>query len=232
MKGHDVSMNSFPIQVDIVSDVVCPWCVIGYLQLAKASEQTGIPIQVRWQPFELNPQMGAEGENLREHLAAKYGISPEGSRQARERLRAIGAELGFAFNYADDMRMVNTFAAHQLLHWAEEQGLGHALQLALFSAFFSARKNLADGELLADVAAGVGLDRAEALRVLQTQERASAVREQQRYWLERGIDGVPAMVFEGRRLLTGARGEESYAQLLRRMAPEGSAQTSEGSASQ
>lgn len=129
------------IQVDIVSDVVCPWCVIGYLQLAKASEQTGIPIQVRWQPFELNPQMGAEGENLREHLAAKYGISPEGSRQARERLKTIGAELGFAFNYPDDMRMVNTFAAHQLLHLGGRAGAWScSATCAVFGILFCAQK--------------------------------------------------------------------------------------------
>ena len=128
-------MNDFtPLRVDIVSDVVCPWCVIGYHRLAKASGETGIGIDVHWHPFELNPQMAEDGENLREHLAAKYGTSPAGSRKARARLTKMGAALGFEFNYADDMRMVNTFRAHQLIDWAEDQGKGHAAKMALFAA--------------------------------------------------------------------------------------------------
>lgn len=85
------------IRVDIVSDVVCPWCAIGYFQLAKAADEIGIGIEVHWHPFELNPQMAEEGENLREHLAAKYGTTPEGSKKARERLTDMGAALGFTF---------------------------------------------------------------------------------------------------------------------------------------
>ena len=104
-----------PLRVDIVSDVVCPWCVIGYHQLAHAANATVVAIDVHWHPFELNPNMVQEGENLREHLAAKYGTTPEGSRKARARLTEMGAALGFTFNYADDMRMVNTFRAHQLI---------------------------------------------------------------------------------------------------------------------
>ena len=100
------------IRVDIVSDVVCPWCAIGYFQLAQAARDTGIAIDAHWHPFELNPAMSDAGENLREHLAAKYGTTLEGSIKARTRLTELGAELGFTFNYTDDMRMVNTFRAH------------------------------------------------------------------------------------------------------------------------
>ncbi|WP_370161434.1 DsbA family oxidoreductase, partial [Limimaricola soesokkakensis] len=130
---------SEPIRVDIVSDVVCPWCVIGYSQLARAAEEIGIAIEIHWHPFELNPQMAEEGENLREHLAAKYGTSPEDSVKARARLTEMGAALGFTFDYADDMRMVNTFRAHRLIDWATEQGRGHEMNLALFEAFFTRR---------------------------------------------------------------------------------------------
>ena len=108
------------LRMDIVSDVVCPWCVIGYHQLAKAAEDTGIRIDLHWHPFELNPDMAQEGENLREHLAAKYGTTPEGSIKARARLTEMGAALGFEFNYADDMRMAH-LRAHQLIDWAEDQ---------------------------------------------------------------------------------------------------------------
>lgn len=206
-----------PIRVDIVSDVVCPWCAIGYYQLAKASRETGIAVDVHWHPFELNPQMASGGENLREHLAAKYGTTPEGSREARARLTEMGAALGFTFNYADDMRMWNTFRAHQLIDWAEEFGKGHEANLALFEAFFTRRENLADAQVLADVAESIGLDRAATLAMLGSGERAGAVREKERFWTERGVQGVPAMVFDRQHLVSGAQGEATYANVLKQL---------------
>ncbi len=207
------------LRVDIVSDVVCPWCVIGYHQLAKAADETGIPIDVHWHPFELNPQMAAEGENLREHLAAKYGTTPEGSRNARARLTEMGAALGFTFNYADDMRMVNTFRAHQLIDWAEDQDRAHDMELALFAAFFTRREDLNNVDVLADVASSVGLDRDTALAMLESGERAESVRDKERFWTSRGVTGVPAMIFNRQHLVTGAQGEENYAHILKQLQP-------------
>lgn len=207
-----------PIRVDIVSDIVCPWCVIGFHQLARASDETGIAIDVFWHPFELNPQMAEEGENLRAHLAEKYGTTLEGSIKARARLTDMGAALGFTFNYSDDMRMVNTFRAHQLIVWAEEQGRGHDMKLALFSAFFTRRENLNDVDILADVAAGIGLDRAMASNALISGQYAAEVRKREQFWTSRGVSGVPAMVFERQHLLTGAQGESNYAQVLTQLA--------------
>ena len=209
-----------PIRVDIVSDVVCPWCVIGYRQLAKAAEDNGTPLEVYWHPFELNPQMAEDGENLREHLAAKYGTTPEGSREARARLTQLGADLGFTFDYADDMRMYNTFRAHQLIDWAAGQGRVHEMKQALFAAFFTGREDVSDIHVLADVAASVGLDRAQALSVLESGALAGAVREKQRFWTSRGITGVPAMIFERQHLVTGAQGEENYARILNHLLAE------------
>ena len=209
--------DALPIRVDIVSDVVCPWCVIGYRQLVAASRETGIPLDVHWHPFELNPQMPAEGENLREHIAAKYGTTPDASQKARARLTEMGAALGFTFDYADDMRMWNTFRAHQLIDWAEELGLGHDMKQALFAAYFTYRRNVSDSEMLADEAAELGLDRAEALRVLNAGERADAVREKQTFWTSRGIQGVPATIFERQHLLSGALGVENYALVLKKL---------------
>ena len=208
---------SVPIRVDIVSDVVCPWCVIGYHQLARAAADTVTELETYWHPFELNPQMAEEGENLREHLAAKYGTTPDGSRKARERLTEMGAALGFAFNYADDMRMYNTFCAHQLIDWATELGHGHQMKQALFAAFFTRREDVSDIRVLVDAAADVGLDRADALAVLESGERAEAVREKQRFWTSRGIQGVPAMIFERQHLVTGAQGEDNYTRILRHL---------------
>lgn len=205
------------IRVDIVSDVVCPWCVIGYHQLAKAVEETGIGIDVHWHPFELNPHMGEDGENLREHLAVKYGTTPEGSRKARARLTELGAELGFTFNYADDMRMVNTFRAHQLLHWAGEQGRKHDLKLALFASFFGRREDLNDIQVLVAVAASIGLDTSEAEMILTNRRFAATVREQEQFWQVRGIQVVPAMIFNEEHLVSGAQGADNYAAILRHL---------------
>lgn len=213
-------MSAFtPLRVDIVSDVVCPWCVIGYHQLAHAANATGVDIDVHWQPFELNPNMVQEGENLREHLAAKYGTTLEGSIKARARLTEMGAALGFEFNYADDMRMVNTFRAHQLIDWAEDQGRAHDMKLALFAAFFTQREDLNNVDVLADVAASIGLDRDTARAMLESGERAESVRKKERFWTSRGVTGVPAMIFNHQHLVTGAQGEETYTNILNQLQP-------------
>lgn len=205
------------IRVDIVSDVVCPWCVIGYHQLAAAAAARRIALDVVWHPFELNPGMAEDGENLREHLAAKYGTTPD-SRRARDRLTTLGASLGFTFDYADDMRMWNTFRAHQLIDWANEKRKGHDMNMALFAAFFSERRNISDIEVLADVAASAGLDREEAFTVLEHGDREDRVREKEHFWTSRGITGVPAMVFQRQHIVVGAQGEDAYGQILDQVA--------------
>ncbi|MGD8479386.1 MAG: DsbA family oxidoreductase [Methyloceanibacter sp.] len=207
-----------PIRIDIVSDVVCPWCIIGYKQLERALQETKTAADIHWHPFELNPRMAQEGENLREHLAAKYGTTPEGSRRARARLTELGAELGFVFDYTDDMRMVNTFRAHQLLKWAEEHGRGHDLQMALFAAFFAERLDLNDPAVLARVAARIGLDGDEALAILTDGRYAEDVRQDEQFWISRGIEGVPAMIFDEKYLVVGAQGVDNYRSILEKIA--------------
>lgn len=206
------------LRIDIVSDVVCPWCIIGYRQLATALAATGTAHEIHWQPFELNPDMPAEGQNLRDHVAEKYGTTPEQSEESRARMTAIGEELGFAFRFAQDMSMHNTFNVHQLLHWAAQHGRMHELKQALFAAHFTHRRNLSDDTVLADVAAEVGLDRAEALAVLEDQRFAAKVRIAENLWLQQGIRGVPAMIFNRRHLVTGAQGVENYTRILEQLA--------------
>lgn len=215
-----MSEDKTSVRVDIVSDVVCPWCAIGYYQLAAASRETGIALDIHWHPFELNPQMAPEGENLREHLAAKYGTTPEGSRKARANLTALGAELGFTFNYADDMRMYNTFVAHQLIDWAGEQEKAHETELALFKAFFTERRDVSDIDVLIDVALQVGLDAGAVRAVLKSGERAANVRLHEKNWTDRGVTGVPAMIFAERHLLTGAQGVANYVRILSQLTSE------------
>lgn len=210
--------NSKKLHIDIVSDVVCPWCVIGYRQLAKALEVSGTDYELHWHPFELNPDMPPEGQNLREHLAEKYGASKEQSQENRLRITEAGANVGFDFRFADDMRMHNTFNVHQLLHWADQQARMHDLKQALFVAHFTHRRNLSDNNVLADVAAEIGLERAEALAILEDQRFASEVRTAEKSWLSKGISGVPAVIFNHRHLVTGAQGLENYARILEQLA--------------
>ena len=205
------------LQIDIVSDVVCPWCIVGFKQLETAIAQTGVSAAVKWHPFELNPEMPDEGENLREHIMRKYGTSREQSQEARERLAEIGSGLGFDFRFTDDMRMVNTFKAHQLIHWAASEGKEHPLKMALFSAYFQERKNLNENGILADVAESQGLDRAEALNVLADGRCADQVRQEESFWTQNGIHGVPAVIFERRHLVSGAQGVDNYAAIIRQL---------------
>lgn len=202
------------LRIDIVSDVVCPWCIVGYKQLEHALQQTGIDAAIYWHPFELNPAMSADGQNLREHLAEKYGTTPDDSRKARARLSAIGQELSFTFNYADDMRMVNTFNAHQLLHWAKVEGRQHDLKMALFAAFFTKRRNLFDIDVLADEATAIGLNGDQSRAALVDQRFADDVRTEQAFWTSRGVTGVPTMVFDQRVAVVGAQGIENYREVL------------------
>lgn len=215
----DMTDNS-PLRIDIVSDVMCPWCIIGYRQLAKALETTGTPHEIHWHPFELNPEMPPEGQNMREHLAEKYGSTPEQSEQNRAQLTALGNDLGFDFRFSPDMRMHNTFNAHQLLHWADTQGRKHDLKMALFSAHFTHHRDLSDREVLADVAAETGLNRDEALAVLEDQRFAHEVRQVQNFWIKQGIRGVPAVVFDSQHLVSGAQGVENFTRILTQLTEE------------
>ncbi|MFT6163602.1 MAG: putative DsbA family dithiol-disulfide isomerase [Zhongshania aliphaticivorans] len=208
------------LHIDIVSDVVCPWCVIGYRQLAAALEASGTPHEIHWHPFELNPNMPAQGQNLREHIAEKYGTSKQQSQDSRIQMTEAAAQVGFEMNFSDDMRMHNTFNVHQLLHWADQFGRMHELKQALFTAHFTDGKNLSDINVLADVAAKIGLERSEALAVLTDQRFANDVRVAQEFWLDQGIQGVPAVVFNRRHLVTGAQGIENYTRILKQLAEE------------
>jgi predicted DsbA family dithiol-disulfide isomerase len=217
-KGPTMTTPPQALQIDIVSDVVCPWCIVGYRQLAQALAATGTAHEIHWHPFELNPQMPPEGQNVREHLAQKYGTTKEQSEQNRKRFSEVGASLGFTFRFTEDSRMHNTFNVHQLLHWAESLGRMHELKLALFAAHFTDGRNLSDNAVLANVAAEIGLDRAEALAVLADQRFAKAVREAEQYWQSQGIQSVPAIIFNRRHLVSGAQGVENFTRILTQLA--------------
>ncbi|MGB0798381.1 MAG: DsbA family oxidoreductase [Planktomarina sp.] len=206
-----------PLRIDIVSDVMCPWCVIGYRQLATALEASEVDHEIHWHPFELNPNMPPEGQDIGAHLAEKYGTTPEQSAANRAMMTERGKELGFDFNFADGFRMHNTFNTHQLLHWANEQGRKHDLKQVLFTAHFTHGRNLSDDIVLIEIAVEIGLDKGEAKEVLADQRFASVVRQEQQFWTQRGISGVPAVVFDRQHLVTGAQGIENYKSILQQL---------------
>ena len=214
-------MNT-PMKIDFVSDVSCPWCVIGLKALEAAIARLGdeVKTEIHFQPFELNPQMPPGGQDIDEHLAEKYGATPEQSEQTREMIRARGAEAGFTFAMAKRSRIYNTFDAHRLLHWADHEGRQLALEHALFKAYFTNGENPGAHEVLIRIAGEVGLDAARAKKILSSDEYAEAVRRQERFYLDQGISAVPAVIVNDRHLIQGGQPAEVFEQALRRIAAE------------
>ncbi len=204
------------LRIDIVSDVMCPWCAIGYASLRQAltAMEDKIAADIHWQPFELNPDIPAEGQNLHEHLAEKYGSSDEESRANCERITQMGASLGFTFNFRDEQRILNTFVVHQLLHWAAEQGKQTALKLALFNGYFRDGRDVSNTGELCAIAAETGLDTEAAAAVLADGRYANTIRATQQQWQEVGIRSVPAVILNQKYLISGAQPSESYVKAL------------------
>jgi predicted DsbA family dithiol-disulfide isomerase len=211
-----------PMKIDFVSDVSCPWCVIGLKALENALERIGddIDAHVRFQPFELNPAMPAEGENLVEHVGRKYGSTPEQSAQNRAMIHQRAAELGFTMTTGAESRIYNTFDAHRLLRWAEESGHQQALKHRLFEAYFTHGRNPSDPAVLAEAAGAAGLDAAEARAILASDRYAQEVRAEETLWQSRGINAVPAVVIDERYLISGGQPVEAFERALREIAAE------------
>jgi len=210
------------LHIDFVSDVACPWCAIGLASLERAVQnlQGEVAIDLRFQPFELNPQMGPEGQDASEHLTQKYGSTPEQQAKNREGIAQRGASVGFEFRPEGRGRVWNTFDAHRLLQWAGELGPQQQrdLKMALLKAYHGEARNLSDHAVLADVAASVGLDREEALRILASDRYADAVREAERHFQSLGIHAVPSVIVNDRHLIQGGQPPEVFEQALRQLA--------------
>jgi len=213
------------LKIDFVSDISCPWCVIGLKSLEQALARTEgvVSADLHFQPFELNPNMVPEGQDIGEHLAQKYGASEAQSAQTREMIRARGAEFGFRFDMDKRSRIYNTFDAHRLLHWAEEQGRQRELKLALFETYFSKGQSPGSHEVLARVAGEVGLDPAEAARILASDAYAAEVREREQFYQRQGINSVPAIIINDRHLISGGQPPEVFEQALRQIASQSAA---------
>lgn len=229
------------LHIDFVSDIACPWCVIGLRSLDQAVARLGseMTVDIQFQPFELNPQMGPEGQDITEHITQKYGISVEQAKANRENIRLRGQELGFTFTKSDEpgggrSRAYNTFDAHRMLHWAELQdaearaegaagvvGVGHtqkALKEALFKAYFTDGKNLSAHSELLTVVAEVGLDPERAAEILNSDEFTAEVREREQFFQRHGISSVPAIIINQKHLISGGQPPEVFERALRDIA--------------
>lgn len=217
-------MPSHTLKIDFVSDISCPWCVIGLKALEQAADRLKdeLTIRLHFQPFELNPQMAPEGQDIGEHLFEKYGASPEQRKVTRDAIAARGAELGFIFGEGKRSRVYNTFDAHRLLHWADEegQGLQLALKHALFTAYFTNGENPSNHGVLVRIAASVGLNADDAQAVLTSGRYAAEVREREQLYLQNGIHSVPAVIVNDRHLIQGGQPVEVFEQALRQIAKE------------
>lgn len=218
-----------PMKIDFVSDVSCPWCIIGLKGLEQALGRIGSEVnaEIHFQPFELNPQMPPEGQNLVEHVAQKYGSTPEQFAERRTMIRERAAELGFTIALPPaDGRVFNTFDAHRLLHWAAMEGRQRELKMALFEAYFTDCLNPGDHAVLVDAAEKAGLDRVAATDVLESERYAQEVRDAEREWQMKGISGVPAIIINDRYLISGGQPADVFETAIRRIAAESPAPVS------
>ena len=211
-----------PMKIDFVSDVACPWCAVGLASLQQALKNSADAVQatLHFQPFELNPDMPPGGEDVNEHLARKYGGTPEQFEQNRSAIRARGAAVGFEFNPAGRGRIYNTFNAHRLLHWAGQQGDDQqlALKRALLEAYHGRSEAVEQDDVLLAAVKKAGLDEARAREILASDEFAAAVRAAERHYQQAGISSVPAVIINDRHLISGGQPPEVFEQALRQLA--------------
>ena len=215
------------LKIDFVSDVSCPWCVVGLRALDQALERVKADIHadIHFQPFELNPNMAAEGQDITEHITKKYGITPAQAEANRENIRQRGADVGFVFNGTNAAgggrsRIYNTFDAHRLLHWAELENLDtqKALKEALFTAYFTEGQSPGSHEVLARLAGDVGLNADRAREILASDVYAAEVREREQFYTLQGIRSVPAVIINDKHLISGGQPVEVFENALRQIA--------------
>lgn len=209
------------MRIDFVSDVTCPWCAIGFTALERAIERLGaeVTVELHLQPFELNPGMPPEGEDIVGYMRRKYGLTAEQVAERRAVIRSRGAEVGFAFGQRT--HVWNTFDAHRLLHWAGLEGRSRELKRALLAAYHTRGENPGSHEVLLRPAGEVGLDVERGRAVLESGQYAAEVRRQALHWQRLGIHSVPSVIVDGRHLIQGGQPVEVFEKALREMAAGG-----------
>ncbi|PEQ12932.1 hypothetical protein B2G71_08835 [Novosphingobium sp. PC22D] len=214
------------LSIDIWSDVMCPWCVIGYYNLQKglAELEGEIAAAVQWHPFELNPDMPPEGEGMAEHMLRKYGREPDAGMTAR--MQDLAAQAGYQMRYLGaqpepERRLWNTRRAHVLIAYAHHTRGPEAqtrLKLALFDAHFQQRRNIHDPDTLFEIAESTGIPREEAAQALEDRDLVAAVAAEENEAMEMGVTSVPMMLVERRYMIPGSQEPEVYAASLRKVA--------------
>jgi len=212
------------VNIDIVSDVVCPWCYVGKRQIetalaqyAKESPGAAPPV-VNWRPFQLNPQLPPEGMSRQDYVTQKFGAAR--SKDVYERVTGVGLQHGIAFAFERIMRQPNTAAAHSLIAIAAEDGatidgLQSRVKEALLRAYFIEGADLTNDEVLVGIAASAGLDRARAAQCLADPASRKAVQAEDQRWRDMGVEGVPFFVFNGRLAVSGAQGSAALLGAMR-----------------
>jgi len=208
------------IKIDFVSDVSCPWCAVGLSSLERALAQLDGQLQaeIHFQPFELNPDMPPDGQDTVERLSRKYGMTLEQVRRNGETITARGREVGFTFNMDKRTRTYNTLDAHRLLHWADLEGHQRALKHALFKAYFTDGEDISAHDVLIRLCSQSGLNAERAREILDSDEYTADVRERERFYLDHGINSVPAIIMNDRHIIQGGQGPDAFEHALRQVA--------------
>jgi predicted DsbA family dithiol-disulfide isomerase len=208
------------MRIEIVSDVICPWCFIGKRRLEQAMVQRpDIDFEIGWRPFQLNPDMPREGADRKSYLEAKFG-GPERAKQIYARVSAEGAKEGIAFDFEGIKRTPNTLAAHSVLRWALSTGVQTELKERLFRLYFLEGRDIGDHQVLADAAAAEGMDGALVKQLLDEGRDADVIQEEDTMARELGITGVPFFIFERKYGVSGAQPAEALLQVIDKVAAE------------
>ncbi|QSP94732.1 DsbA family oxidoreductase [Marinobacter salinisoli] len=210
------------VHIDIVSDIACPWCAIGYKRLEKAMQELGdeLEFDIQWRAFELNPDSTNDGEAILPALARKYGRSEDEMRANQAQMMDIASGLGLNFEKLQQRHTRNTFDAHRLLKWAAEQGKQTELKLAFFEAYFGRAENISNTEVLLAAVEQVGLDTDAAKAVLASNRYADDVRGEELRYQQAGVSSVPAYIINEKYLISGAQEPETLVEALREIAAE------------
>lgn len=208
------------LKIDIVSDVVCPWCAVGYANLSSALKQMSgnLSASIQWHPFQLNPHMPKSGQLISEHLTEKYGMDDSQLKQNQQHLLETGKQAGVEFNFDHRSHIFNTLDCHVLLDFAYSQGKQTALKQALFSAYFTDGLNISDQTVLVDVAESIGLDKSQIEQTLLDEVLREKVKEEENKYKTLGINSVPAFIVNDQYLISGGQPVDSFVSALTEIA--------------
>lgn len=216
------------LTIDLVSDIACPWCAIGYARLQEALKQLpDLDITLNWRAFELNPDPNAVPEPIGPALAKKYGMNEQQVAETQQHMKDAATALGLDFTHMESRYTCNTFDAHRLVKWAAEFNQQTAMKLALFDAYFGRAESVSERDVLLRCAEHAGLDRQRAAAVLDSNDYADAVREDENTWQQAGVTSVPAFVINQKYLISGAQEPESLVGILQQIIEEEQEQQAE-----